>query len=233
MKILALIPARGGSKGIPKKNIKLLNSKPLIYYTIDAARRVFKDIDICVSTDSLEIKEIVEHTGLKVPFLRPSELASDESGTEGVIKNALNFYNNIGIVYDIVVLLQPTSPFRTSKHIKEAINLYSSNLDMVVSVKETKANPYFVLFEEEKNGFLKKSKTGTFTRRQDCPKVYQYNGSIYVMNVESILGKGILKFNRIKKYLQDDISSMDIDNELDWILSEYLIHVIKNNKNEK
>ena len=107
MRYLAIIPARGGSKGIPKKNIKLLNGKPLINYTIEAARNAFDDIDICISTDSIEIKEIVEKSNLKVPFLRPSELACDTAGTHEVLMHAINYYENLGKTYDVLVLLQP------------------------------------------------------------------------------------------------------------------------------
>ncbi|HRZ75270.1 MAG TPA: acylneuraminate cytidylyltransferase family protein, partial [Flavobacterium sp.] len=176
MKPLVVIPARGGSKGIPGKNIKLLGGIPLIQYTLEAAKALFPKEIICVSTDDLEIKKCVEKLGFKVPFLRPSELATDSSGTYEVLLHAIEFYENNGYYPDTLILLQPTSPFRNSKHIEQAINLYTSEIDMVVSVKETKANPYYNLFEEDSGGFLKKSKEATFNRRQDCPAVWQYNG---------------------------------------------------------
>ena len=156
MKPLVIIPARGGSKGVPKKNIKILGGKPLINYTIEAAKAVFEDQFIYVSTDDIEIKNIVEQTGLKVPFLRPAELATDTAGTYEVLLHALNYYENLEYFPDTIILLQPTSPFRTAEHIKEAIKLYTPEIDMVVSVKETKSNPYFNLFEEDYKGFLKK-----------------------------------------------------------------------------
>lgn len=223
MKILALIPARGGSKGLPNKNIKILYGKPLIQYTIEAAREVFDDIDICVSTDSKKIKSAVENIGLKVPFLRPKELATDLSGTHEVILHALDFYNQIGKTYQVLVLLQPTSPLRTGEHIKEAISLFSSDIDMVASVKETSANPYYVLFEEDQKGFLEPSKKGNFTRRQDCPQVWEYNGAIYVINTESIKKNPRHKLKKIKKYVMDDIYSIDIDTPLDWKFTKNLI----------
>ena len=147
-KSLVIIPARGGSKGLPGKNIKKLNNKPLIYYTIEAARRIFNDNQICVSTDDLEIKKLVELKGIKVPFLRPKLLATDESPTFEVITHAYQYYRDIGHTIDTIVLLQPTSPFRTAKHIEESLEIYTKECDMVVSVKETKTNPYFNLFEE-------------------------------------------------------------------------------------
>lgn len=164
MKSLIVIPARGGSKGIPGKNIKLLDGKPLIQYTLEAARAVFDDKVICVSTDDLQIKEKVESFGIKVPFLRPAELATDESSSYEVLQNALEFYEAIGYRPDTLILLQPTSPFRSHKHLKEAISLYNEECDMVVSVKETNSNPYSVLFEDNEEGFLIKSKEGTFQK---------------------------------------------------------------------
>ena len=125
MKILVIIPARGGSKGIPHKNIKPLNGKPLIYYTIDCARAICDDADICVSTDDDEIIQVVEDYGLKVPFKRPAELATDTAGTYEVLLHALNYYEQQGRHYDVVMLLQNTSPFRAAEHVKEAITLYS------------------------------------------------------------------------------------------------------------
>ena len=162
MKPLVVIPARGGSKGILRKNIKLLGGKPLIQYTIEAAREVFPDELICVTTDDLEIKEVVERLGLKVPFLRPAELATDEAGTYEVLIHAINYYESQGYYPDTIILLQVTSPFRTGKHIKEALELFDDKCEMVVSVKETKANPYYVLQEENNEGWLVKSKEGNF-----------------------------------------------------------------------
>jgi len=222
MKVLYLIPARGGSKGIPHKNIKPLNGKPLILYTVEVARQLAKDDDICVTTDDNEIIRVVEQTGLKVPFKRPDELATDTSGSYEVILHALNFYAEKGIYYDVVVLMQPTSPFRSAQHVKEAIELYDPTLDMVVSVSESPANPYYTLFEENEHGFLTKSKTGTFTRRQDCPKVYEYNGAVYVMNANALREKPLSAFTHIKKYVMDRSLSIDLDTPLDWKFAEFL-----------
>ncbi|MFY0626323.1 MAG: acylneuraminate cytidylyltransferase family protein [Reichenbachiella sp.] len=224
MNRLVIIPARGGSKGVPGKNIKLLNGKPLIQYTIEAAREFFDDENIIVSTDSLAIKEIVENIGLKVPFLRPKELATDTSGTQEVLAHAIDFYEKErNVVVDQIILLQPTSPFRSGKHIKEALSLYNDELDMIVSVKETKSNPYYVLFEESKDGRLRNSKVGQFTRRQDCPKVWEYNGAIYVINKRSLEKKGFKEFDQIMKYVMDENSSVDIDSLLDWRLAESIL----------
>lgn len=227
MKPLVVIPARGGSKGVPGKNIKLLGDKPLIQYTIDAARGIFDDAVICVSTDSLDIKAAVENRGLKVPFMRPASLATDTSGTYEVLLHAIAFYEKQGSFFDTIVLLQATSPFRTSQHLKEALTLYDADCEMVVSVKETKSNPYYVLREENEAGWLVKSKEGNFIRRQDCPKVYELNGAIYIINVGALKSKSIHEFVRVRKYEMDEISSHDIDNPIDWLVAETLIKNIK------
>ncbi|MGB4448637.1 MAG: acylneuraminate cytidylyltransferase family protein [Cloacibacterium sp.] len=227
MKPLVVIPARGGSKGVPRKNIKVLGDKPLIQYTIDAAKGVFKEDFICVSTDDLEIKSVVENLGLKVPFLRPNELAADTSGTYEVLLHAISHYESEGYFPDILILLQPTSPFRTSKHIQAALDLYQEELDMVVGVKETKSNPYYILFEEDSNGYLKKSKEAHFTRRQDCPKVWEYNGAIYIINVKALKAKTINQFTKVRKFEMDETASHDIDTLLDWKIAEIILQDFK------
>src|SRR5690606_4404975 len=123
----------------------------------------------------------------------------------------------------VLVLLQPTSPFRTSKQIEEALELYTNDLDMVVSVKETNSNPYFVLKEENKNGFLENSKKGNFKTRQECPKVYELNGAIYIININSLKRMPISEFTKVKKYVMDETSSHDIDTMLDWQLAEQIL----------
>lgn len=225
MNILVIIPARGGSKGIPHKNIKPLNGKPLIYYTIDVARGIVKDEDICVSTDDSEIIQCVEDYGLKVPFVRPAELATDTAGTYEVLLHALYFYEKQGKKYDVVLLLQNTSPFRTIDQVKEAIALYEPEIDMVVSVKECSANPYYCVFEEDEAGYLHISKgDGNITRRQDAPKVYEYNGAIYVINPETLKHMPLGKFTKRVKYVMDDLHSVDLDNLIDWKFAEMIIN---------
>jgi N-acylneuraminate cytidylyltransferase len=224
MNTLFIIPARGGSKGLPGKNIKPLNDVPLIFYSIDVAREFTNDSNICISTDDTKIKNLVEKgRNLKVPFVRPSELASDSAGTYEVLIHALDFYEmQMKKNYDAIVLLQPTSPFRTKKDVENALHLFNpSQHDMVVSVVETKANPYFSLFEENDSGFLEQSKKSNYTRRQDCPKVYEYNGAVYVINVNSLKKMKINEFVRIQKSLMDKENSLDIDTPFDWEIAEY------------
>ena len=223
MKPLIIIPAREGSKGVLKINIKLLGGKPLIEYTLIAAREVFDDEIICVSTDSLEIKKVVEGLGLNVPFLRPKELAEDTSSTYDVLLHALDFYKTNGYNPNVVILLQVTSPFRTGEQIREALALYKDSYDMVVSVKETSSNPYYVLFEEYKDGWLRKSNEGNFVLRQDCPKVWYVNGAIYIINSKSLKNSQLYEFKKIKKYVMNEEKSLDIDSALDWKTAEAMI----------
>lgn len=223
MKILTIIPARGGSKGIPHKNIKPFNGKPLIYYTIDCARDICADEDICVSTDDAEIISVVEQYGLRVPFVRPPELATDTAGTYEVLLHALDFYEKQGKHYDVVLLLQNTSPFRTSDHVKAALKLYSPDVDMVVSVKECPANPYYCVFEENDDGYLHVCKgDGSIFRRQDAPKVYEYNGAIYIMNAEIMKTTHMHRMQKKVKFVMDEQSSFDLDTMWDWQLAETL-----------
>lgn len=221
MNILYLIPARGGSKGIPHKNIKPLAGKPLIYYSIDVARELTTDDNICVSTDDDEIIKVVEDYGLKVPFKRPEELATDTASTNDVILHAIEYYESIGKQYDVIVLLQPTSPLRKSKHVKEALSLYSNEIDMLVSVKESHAAT--VLCHENDKGYIELSINHTGKRRQEVKKYYEYNGAIYIINISSVKREPLSKFSRKLKYIMDEASSIDIDTKKDLCLAEILL----------
>jgi CMP-N,N'-diacetyllegionaminic acid synthase len=223
MRTLVVIPARSGSKGLPDKNIKLLNGKPLIHYSIEVAQQIFNNEDICISTDSDKYIKIVEKTGLKVPFVRPETLSTDNATTQDVLLHCLDFYEQKEVFYDYILLLQPTSPFREKNHLEDILMANNEECDMIVSVKETKANPYYVLFEENKSGLLEKSKKSEFTRRQDCPKVYEYNGSMYLIRVSSMKKKLISSFTKIKKYEMHSNYSIDIDNQLDFDFAEFLM----------
>ena len=221
---MVVIPARGGSKGIPHKNIKPLGGKPLIYYSIDVARQFTTDENICVTTDDAEIISVVKQHGLKVPFVRPAELATDTCGSSEVIQHAYQFFADKGVKYDAIILLQPTSPFRKVEFIKEAVALYDESVDMVTSVRPAACNPYYDGFEENKDGLLIVSKgDGTIERRQDAPRVWQQNGSIYVINPKSLIEKGMGGFTKIKKYAMPETYSVDLDTMLDWKMAELII----------
>lgn len=219
---LVIIPARGGSKGIPGKNIKPLGGKPLIAYSIEIALAVTYKEHICVSTDDAEIAAVAKSCGVDIPFTRPAELSTDEAGSQEVLLHAVDHYKTAGLNFDRVILLQPTSPFRTAKHVEEANSLYKLDCDMVVSVFESDANPYYNLFEKD-GDVLRKSKPGNYTRRQDCPPVYQLNGSIYVINPESLANKKMSEFEQVLPYEMPSKYSIDLDTMADWEVAEYYL----------
>lgn len=224
MKTLYVIPARGGSKGIPGKNIKPLAGKPLIGYSVDVARALADDADICVTTDDADIISVVEAMGLNVPFVRPASLATDQSGTYEVLIHALDFYKEKGVHYDRLVLLQPTSPFRTVDDVRRCMELYTPDIDMVVSVKPAATNPYYNAFETDENGFLHISKgEGNYTRRQDAPKVWEYNGAVYVINTDSLRRMKLGEFPRRRMCEMSAEHSIDLDTPTDWLIAEALM----------
>lgn len=220
---LVVIPARGGSKGIPGKNSKPLFGKPLIHYTIEVAAELFPLERIFVSTDDVKIQELSKELGLNVPQLRPAHLATDTASSREVLLDILEQKKQQGEKIDTLILLQPTSPFRIADDIVQAVQLYDENLDMVVSVKETKTNPYFNLFEENLEGFLEKSKTGNFTSRQEVPIAYEFNGAVYIINTKSLIDKEIGSFKKIKKYIMPKERSIDLDEPLDWDIAEMML----------
>lgn len=226
---LYIIPARGGSKGIPRKNIKLLGNRPLIAYSIDAARDAgAPDNHIILSTDDAEIAAVARSLGLDVPYMRPPELATDTAGSREVILDTMDWAEHNGIAYDCIVLLQPTSPFRTADDILAALDLYTPQVDMVVSVKEASANPYYNCFETDTaSGFLHISKgDGLITRRQDAPPAWEYNGAIYVINPDSIRRMALGAFPRRIPYPMPANRSIDLDTPADWLLAEALIKLM-------
>ena len=220
MNFLFIIPSRAGSKGIPNKNKKLLNGKPLIAYSIECALAVSKPKDICISTNDDDIIGIATQFGIDVPFKRPEELSTDSASAFDVLKHAVSYYQNNGKIIDAIVLLQPTSPLRKDIHLKEALELYKSEIDMVVSVNIASTK---LVFNENESGFLEKESTTYYEKRQDAKNKYNYNGAIYIINTNSLMHKNIFEFNKIVKYQMDDISSMDIDTPLDWKIVEYLL----------
>lgn len=225
MNTLFLITARSGSKGVPHKNIKPFNGKPLIYYAIDQARYFARDEDICVSTDGTDIIHIVEKYGLHVPFIRPAELASDTAGSYDVIMHALQYYESQRKKYDCIVLLQPTSPFRRIEDIEGTLKMFNDSLEMAVSVKQASANPYYDIYEPDENNYLRISKgDGRIIRRQDAPKCYEYNGAVYVMNASALRVHNMAEFKKVAFYEMDELHSLDLDNMLDWKYAELLAH---------
>lgn len=221
---LWLIPARGGSKGIPDKNIKPFCGKSLVARAIEQGLSLAGTKDtVFVSTDSSRIKEEAEKCGLQLPFLRPPHLASDSASTYDTIIHTLRKFRENGMEFQRVVLLQPTSPFRTSEDIQGALRLWHPDLDMVVSVTKSNSNPYYNLFETDSTGFLKISKgDGKYTRRQDAPSVWEYNGAVYVMTVSSLLEMPMSAFKKVIPYEMPAKRSIDLDTPEDWAIAEIL-----------
>jgi CMP-N,N'-diacetyllegionaminic acid synthase len=224
MRVLGLIPARGGSKGVPRKNIRPLAGKPLLAYTAEAALKV-KSLDkVILSTDDPEIAEVGMQFGLDVPFLRPAELAQDGTPTLPVVQHALNYLKAKGEVFDAVCLLQPTNPLRSPVDIEAAVEKFiSGNYDSLVSLLEVplEHNPYWVFFENEE-GLLHLSTGGTepIPRRQLLPKAYHREGSIYITKTSVVLEKNSLFGDRVGGYLIKTDCPINIDTLEDWEKAE-------------
>lgn len=221
--MIYLIPARGGSKGVPGKNIRLLGGIPLIEHSIRTALEVASSPnEVIVSTDSAEIASIAERAGATVPFLRPAQLATDTASSRDVILHAADALGE----KNGVVLLQPTSPFRNPDDIRKAVGLFKKEQpDMVVSVKPAATNPYYNAYETGSDGSLRISKgSGLFTRRQDAPEVWEFDGSIYVIDPVSLRRHPSLAcMPRILPIVNTAPHNVDIDTELDFRLAELLL----------
>ena len=221
---LFIIPARGGSKGIPRKNIKSFCGKPLIHYSIEVAMALAPgQRHIIVSTDDEEIRQVAEQTGLKVPYKRPEALGADNVGSREVILDAMDWAEQQGIIFDCVVLLQPTSPLRTLDDVQRTIDAYSPDIDMAVTVTPAACNPYYDCFETSQQGYLEISKgEGHYTRRQDAPKAWQFNGAVYAINPDSIRRMPLGEFPRRVPVEMPRERSVDLDTPLDWTIAELL-----------
>lgn len=225
MKSIGIIPARGGSKGIPNKNIYPVNGKPLIEYTIDAAKRSNLD-EIVVSTDSIEIANIVKKRGVKVIF-RPPELAQDCTPTLPVLQHTLKELDDC---FDFVVTLQPTSPFRRSEHINQAISLITNDnmADSLVSVIQVPHNMVPESIMCLNNGYLidyQQHSNTQILRRQDKGTYFARNGAaIYITKVKNI--RQFIFGGKIIPYKMDFFSSLDIDSLDDILLAETLLKTI-------
>jgi CMP-N,N'-diacetyllegionaminic acid synthase len=228
MKLLALVPARGGSKRVPNKNILELGGKPLIEWTIDQALGLPEIEDVLVSTDSMAIAKVAENAGALVPWLRPAELSTDTSTTVAVVLHALTWYEQINGPIDAILLLQPTSPFRTVDSISNAIRTYASqnakNRHSVISVSPAIQHPAwsFYMKNGEVNPVLGWSSVSQ--RSQDLTPVYVLNGAIYVIPAKDIRqGLPIVRQGFLPFEMNDQGESLDIDTHEDWNYAEFLI----------
>jgi CMP-N,N'-diacetyllegionaminic acid synthase len=228
MELLITICARGGSKGIPGKNIRLLNNKPLIGYSIDIAKRFAseKDAAIALSTDSDEILSVAAASGLSSDYKRPEELASDSAGKIGVLKHILEYEEKRrNTRFDYLLDLDVTSPLRTVEDLEEAFTLIKKDTEALnlFSVNPAARNPYFNMVEQNEEGYYGLVKKGTFLTRQSAPKVYELNASFY--------------FYRRSFFQQQDLSTIskrslvyvmphvcfDLDHPIDFEFMDYLV----------
>lgn len=209
-KILAIIPARGGSKGIPHKNIINLCGKPLIAYTIEAAQKSMYVDTVLVSTDDIEIQRISEQYGAMVPFLRDAMIATDKATTISVVVDAVQRLSMNGENYDVVILLQPTSPLRTTEEIDVAIDVFFQNdMQGVVSVNAVETSP-FLLRTIEGHRLQRIISESSTIRRQDMPTYYEVNGAIYINHIREIDENLSFNDNPIP-YIMNREHSVDID----------------------
>jgi len=225
-RLLAIIPARIGSKRIHKKNILNLAGKPLIGWTIEAALSSQYIDKIIVSTDSNEIANISQNYKVDVPFLRPHSLSSDTASSIDVIIHTLEYLKKIGDYYDYIVLLQPTSPLRTSSHIDEAVCLLIENKGYsVISVSEPKDTPFWcneLPKDNNMSNFLNPLYSNK--RSQELPITFCLNGAIYIALVDQLLeNKSFFMSDKTFAYKMDKKDSIDIDDELDFEFADFLI----------
>lgn len=223
--ILALIPARGGSKGVPRKNIKLLLDKPLIAYTIEAALQVGFVDKVIVSTDDLEIAQISREYGAEVPFLRPYELATDEAKSIDVILHAMDWMEKEHGAFNLILLLQPTSPFRNREDIKAALDIFfKKNAKAVVSVCEAEHSPLWMnTLNDDLNmkDFIRKDILNK--NRQELGKYYRINGAIYIAEWDYLKQNKTFFGDKTYAYIMPKERSIDIDTEMDFKFAEFLM----------
>lgn len=220
MRYIAIIPARGGSKGIPGKNIKPLCGVPLIAYSIKPALTALQEkiIDrVLVSTDSEEIAEIARSYGAEVPFLRPGELSGDTAKSVDAIRHALDWCESHGDFYDVAITLQPTSPLRNVEDIRTARALFdTARSDSLISVYENKkANGFNYYYEKDGIGVPFRKEHNRGVRRQDMPLMYVRNGALY-FSTEALIRKGLIIGESPLLYEMPTARSMDIDSTDDF-----------------
>lgn len=235
MSLLITICVRGGSRGIPKKNIKNINGKPLIYYSLKTATeyaKELKDVDIVLSTDSEEIKSMVENMNFPIntEYIRPSYLASDTAGKVDAIYDVKKYFENKRkIKYDVVLDLDVTSPLRTVEDLKEAYALLQENKEAynIFSVSPANRNPYFNMVEAKENGFYYLIKEGDFLTRQSTPKVYDLNASFYFYKDSFFIDQQKKAITSKSLVYEMNHICFDLDHPIDF---EFMSFLLTNNK---
>lgn len=214
--VLALIPARSGSKGLPGKNIRSFHGRPLLHWTIAAARESGVAERVIVSTDDAAMAEIAQAGGAEIPFLRPPELARDETPMLDVALDVLE-----KLEADALLLLQPTSPLRGAADIRAAAALLG-DFDAVVSVAPVKQHPHWLQRIDDAGGLRPYEASSEAARRQELPPVYMLNGAIYFVRTEALRRERTFRPARTRAYIMPPERSVDIDTEIDWQLAELL-----------
>lgn len=226
MRVLGLIPARAGSKGVPRKNLRLLAGKPLLHYTIEAAAEARRLARVVVSTESQEIAVAARAAGAEVPFLRPESLAADDTPMLPVVAHALRTLAEQGDEYDAVCLLQPTCPLRRTADIDGCIELLErSGADSVVTVLEIPAryHPHWAFLEDAAGSLRPATGAPLVPRRQELARAYHRDGSVYVTRCSVVLDEGSLYGRRTVGYRGDPERNVNIDDLDDWARAERLL----------
>jgi len=227
MKILATVCARKGSKRLKNKNIRMLNEKPLIFYTINILKKWGKADRIICSTDSKEIAEVAVRYGAEVPFVRPANLATDETSKLPVLQHAVKVCEKLyNTKYSIIFDLDPTSPIRKASDLDNAFNLFlNKKPDVLYSVCKARRSPYFNMVELNDKGYahLSKPLKKKIYRSQDSPSVYDMNASIYIYKRDFLLQSSSVHSGKAVVYIMEDIAAFDIDREIDFKFIEFLL----------
>lgn len=232
-KLLVSICARGGSKGVPNKNIKVINGKPLIAYSIDAANRLtdYFDIKIGLSTDDFKIKEVAESLGVKTDYMRPDYLATDTAGKLDAIKDLYEYHRDQGFDADYVLDLDVSSPLRTHEDLLNAFKLFEEDSELIntFSVNTAHKNPYFNMVELKQDGYVELSKKlpGLVKSRQQAPQVFEMNASFYYFRKDYFQNNYHGVFTPKTKAFVMDHMCFDIDEPLDF---EFMDFLLSNNK---
>ncbi len=232
MKSICFIPARGGSKEIPRKNIRILGDKPLIAHAIETALESQLFENVIVSTDDSEIAKISKQYGAEIPFMRPKEISTDDSTFDDVLFHCVKELRSQGYKFDIVAARDCTVPFINQNDMKGAIDLLlKSNSDSVFTVCSVHPNPYFGMFESNSQGFLEPSKISPkpIKRRQDAPIVYELNG-LYVHSVKQLLKTGKMFTDKILPYEITKEHGFMIDHEIEFKVAEIMYDLRKQSK---
>ena len=224
-RVLAIIPARGGSKDLPRKNILKLKGDPLVAWSIKASLNSRYITQTIVSTDDDEISDIAKNNGAHV-INRPKKLSSDTATSISVVRHAIEFLKAKNEVYDIVILLQPTSPLRTSKHIDSAYEYFmKSDAESLISVIEIDNKCLKSFIKKSEDGYIEAISNNeyAFTRRQDLPLTYLSNGAIYIVTIPELLKNNSFYTEKTIEYLMDEFSSIDIDSHEDLAKAESIL----------